>query len=158
MYYYWQIILEEVHLYEQRGYCCRYSNLQETDIFIEKMEDSTEIKSTAPPKVTYPLPAPYDHLYFTEREAECIYCILQGHTIKSTGILLNLSARTVEFYLKNIKTKMQLRTKSAITDQLSHLDFRAYAEIHPSLQALIATFHVEGDQVKKPSRSGLTIV
>ena len=149
MHYYWQAILEEVHLYEKKGYYCRYSNLQDTDIFIEKMEDSAEKKPIAEPKVIYPLAEPYDHLYLTEREAECIYCLLQGKTIKSTGILLNLSARTVEFYLKNIKTKLKLRTKSAITQQLGYLDFSTYSNIHRRLQTLMHSHICREDAPKQ---------
>ena len=34
---YWHIILEEVAHYGDKNYRCRYSNLQETDVFVEKI-------------------------------------------------------------------------------------------------------------------------
>ena len=137
MSHYWKTILEEVRYYEQKGYHCRYSNLQETDIFNENRDDTTSSAQPSSVKITYPLPAPFDHLYLTEREAECVFCLLQHHTIKSTSILLNLSARTVEFYLKNIKTKLKIRTKSALITQLQHINFGDFTEVHDTLLQLI---------------------
>ncbi|MBL97005.1 MAG: hypothetical protein CMF52_04240, partial [Legionellales bacterium] len=57
--------------------------------------------------------------------------------IKSTGILLNLSSRTVEFYLKNIKTKMQVRTKDEVLSNLSFLKFSDYPIVHDVLAELL---------------------
>ena len=45
------------------------------------------------------------HLYLTQREAECIFLILQGYTLKETATELSLSPRTIEFYFKRIKEK-----------------------------------------------------
>ena len=134
---YWQIILEEVEHYEDRGFRCLYSNLQETDIFVEKIENEYAYKAQRKPKVTYPLTGNLSHLHLTEREAECIYCLQHHHTIKSTGILLNLSSRTVEFYLKNIKTKMQVRTKDEVLSNLGTLNFNDYPIIHDALAELL---------------------
>lgn len=134
---YWTIILEEVHNYESQHYHCRYSNLQETDIFVEKMEEEQIKRTPQPPKITYSLPAPFSHLHLTEREAECIFCLQQNHTIKSTGVLLNLSARTVEFYLNNIKSKMQLRTKIELLNHLQNMDFLLFDKVHDNLSTLI---------------------
>ncbi len=134
---YWQIILDEVAHYEDKGYRCLYSNLQETDIYIEKLEEDSTQSAPRKPKIIYPLSGKYAHLHLSEREAECIYCLQHNHTIKSTAILLNLSARTVEFYLKNIKTKMQLRTKSEVLQQLSELNFSKFPELHGAMTDLI---------------------
>ena len=139
---YWQIIIDEVASYEQKGFRCRYSNLQETDIFTEKLDNDCSPKPPKRQKVTYPLPPPYDHLYLTEREAECIFCLQHSQTIKSTGTLLNLSARTVEFYLKNIKTKTGMRTKSEILQLLQNHRFDQHENIHDELLDLIKIFHL----------------
>ena len=146
---YWQIIIDEVASYEKKGFRCRYSNLQETDIFIEKLENDYSPNPSKRQQITYQLPYPYEHLYLTEREAECIFCLLHNQTIKSTGTLLNLSARTVEFYLKNIKTKMGIRTKHEILQLLQNHRFDHYENIHDELLDLIKIFHL-------PSRSAST--
>lgn len=55
-----------------------------------------------------------DELYFTQREAQCMYYILHGCTIVQVGERLNLSHRTVEFYVKNMKMKLNIQTKSEL--------------------------------------------
>lgn len=138
---YWQTILEEVQRYSIPGYTCRYSNLQESDIYRENITECLPEISPLPPKQTYPLPPPLQHLYLTEREAECIYCLKQNHTIKSTSVLLNLSARTIEFYVKNIKMKLNVRTKSELMQRLQKLDFTQFNEIHDALTDLMQSHH-----------------
>lgn len=50
-------------------------------------------------------------VYLTAREEECSLLLLEGMTLKEIAKILGLSPRTVEFYLKNIKTKLNCRTK-----------------------------------------------
>ena len=55
--------------------------------------------------------------------------ILKGKTISKVAVILELSPRTVEFYLKKMKSKLDCRTKSELmekvleSDFLSHIDF-----------------------------------
>ena len=53
-------------------------------------------------------------VYFTYRETQCMTELMRGKTIKSTGETLGLSPRTVEYYLKNMKSKLKCRTKSEL--------------------------------------------
>ncbi len=62
-------------------------------------------------------------LYLTHREAECMVHIAKGCTIRDTGERLKLSARTVEFYVKNIKKKLGCRTKSELIQRIYNSDF-----------------------------------
>lgn len=48
---------------------------------------------------------------FTKRECECIFHLQQGKSAKMTGDALCVSARTVEFHLKNACDKAQVRSK-----------------------------------------------
>ncbi len=78
---------------------------------------------------TYPLGSKYPNLYFTQREAECMMNLIKGRTISTTASALELSSRTVEFYVNNIKRKLNCRTKSDLiqkvleTDFMQHVDF-----------------------------------
>ena len=56
----------------------------------------------------------------SRRENECLYHLSQGLTMKKTAKLLELSPRTIEFYIKNIKHKTGLTKQSELV--------RAYAE------------------------------
>lgn len=144
---YWQHILDEVLSYEKKGFKCLYSNLQDTDIFFEKTESDVMEKPQKKTKITYPMPKPLQHLHLTEREAECIFCMQHNQTIKATGTLLNLSARTVEFYLKNIKVKTGLRTKSEVLALYQNYSFLNCDHIHEALLELIKIFQNQAFQV-----------
>lgn len=50
--------------------------------------------------------------YLTKNESLCLYYLVSGKTAKETAALLNLSPRTIEFYLNNIKTKTGYRTRA----------------------------------------------
>lgn len=47
----------------------------------------------------------------SNREKQCLYCVLKGKTAKETALLLSLSHRTVEYYLENVKGKLNCQNK-----------------------------------------------
>ncbi|OGT29789.1 MAG: hypothetical protein A3E87_05505 [Gammaproteobacteria bacterium RIFCSPHIGHO2_12_FULL_35_23] len=50
----------------------------------------------------------------TPRQSECLFFILRGKTIKGIAKILNLSARTVECYIEQLKLKFNCHTKSQL--------------------------------------------
>ncbi|MCH9644305.1 MAG: helix-turn-helix transcriptional regulator [Gammaproteobacteria bacterium] len=60
----------------------------------------------------------YNNVYLTSREAQCVYHMLQGCTIKDTAKHLSLSPRTVEFYVKNMRLKVNAVSKSELLEML----------------------------------------
>ncbi len=54
--------------------------------------------------------------YLTEREAQVLSHTLQKRTCKAIARKLQLSPRTIEFHLNNIKRKFQVQKKSALID------------------------------------------
>lgn len=52
----------------------------------------------------------------TAREKDCLNLIAQGYTMKSIAQKLNISHRTVETHLRNIKDKYGLNTKNQLID------------------------------------------
>ncbi len=68
------------------------------------------------------IPIPADMLYIkgkfvhvTQREREVIQLLTKGYSAKQTAGLLEISVRTVEAYLSNIRRKVGCRTKLAST-------------------------------------------
>lgn len=60
------------------------------------------------------------------RELECLFCMLRGMTAKEIGIKINLSKRTIESYIENIKNKFGCNTKSEmliIAIKLGYMNF-----------------------------------
>lgn len=52
----------------------------------------------------------------SQREKECLMMLLQGKSAKETGVLLELSSRTVESYLENTKNKLCCFSKQDLFD------------------------------------------
>ncbi|MCK4608141.1 MAG: helix-turn-helix transcriptional regulator [Gammaproteobacteria bacterium] len=71
----------------------------------------------------YHLGSEYHHSYLTKRELDCLYHLLRGQTAKGIGNALNLSRRTVEYYLDNIKGKLYCRTKSELIEKILSSNF-----------------------------------
>ena len=55
------------------------------------------------------------------REEQCAHCLLQSMSIKAIGRHLQLSPRTVEFYLENVKSKFSCKTKTELIITLARL-------------------------------------
>lgn len=73
--------------------------------------------------VAYGLGSKYGSAYFTKREAECMVLLLKGKTINSVANILKLSPRTVEYYVKNMKSKLGCRTKFELVDLVYASEF-----------------------------------
>ena len=54
---------------------------------------------------------PYQHVYVSKREAESLYWFTQGKGVREVAETLEISKRTVEYYLKNVKLKLSCRTR-----------------------------------------------
>lgn len=54
----------------------------------------------------------------SEMEKECLYYYLQGFTAKETAKMLNLSHRTIETHIANVKTKLNCHTKNELRNKL----------------------------------------
>lgn len=52
----------------------------------------------------------------TSREKECLSLIAQGYTVKNVALMLQISPRTVESHLANIKDKHGLHSKNQIVE------------------------------------------
>ncbi len=67
--------------------------------------------------------APLDGLYITHREAECAYLMLHGYTNTEVAHRLNLSPRTVEYYLKNMRDRLCCYSKIHLLRVINSTNF-----------------------------------
>lgn len=58
------------------------------------------------------------HYQFTSREIECLPLLIKGFTAKQIAEKLNISYRTVEDHINNIKQKLDVRTKNELMNLL----------------------------------------
>lgn len=53
-----------------------------------------------------------NHIHFSKREKECINLLLAGKKTSEMADMLSLSKRTVEYYIENIKCKLNVTSKT----------------------------------------------
>ncbi len=58
----------------------------------------------------------HNNKIFTDREYECLSLIAQGYTMKTTARKLQISHRTVEQHLRNLKDKLGVNTKNQLVE------------------------------------------
>jgi len=87
------------------------------NIFIEKLHqiDKKNYSSNGLPSY-YQIDQNNDPFKLSTRELECLFCILRGMTAKQIGERIQLSKRTIESYIENIKNKLGCHTKSELFD------------------------------------------
>ncbi len=108
---YWDTLVKEVM---QKGNPVKKKEkLQKTDYLIQNEQRAKK----------YILGEPLTSVYLTQREAECVFYLLQGKTMHETGLSLSLSPRTVEYYLGKIKQKLNCRKKKEVIRLISQTDF-----------------------------------
>lgn len=59
--------------------------------------------------------------YISKREIECLYFLMKGKSARETGLHLNLSQRTVEYYVNSLKDKLNCAKKSDIIEKVLKL-------------------------------------
>lgn len=64
---------------------------------------------------------PNKHL--TLRETEIVLNLLLGRTCKETARAMQLSPRTIEYYIRNMKAKLSCHTRSELLDSVLNSDF-----------------------------------
>ena len=83
---YWLNILEELQHYREPGYVCLYTNLREQGHFEDKYELDDGLEPTPPaksrPRTQFILNGLPHSLHLSKREAECVFFLLRGFTIK----------------------------------------------------------------------------
>jgi len=60
-------------------------------------------------------------VHLTTRESDCISILMQNRSMKEIGKLLNLSPRTVECHIENVKQKLEINYKSQLVDIFSNI-------------------------------------
>lgn len=63
------------------------------------------------------------NLELTQRQSQCLYYLILGMTAKQIGKIINLSPRTVEFYINQLKEKFSCRNRSELIRKAVEMDF-----------------------------------
>jgi len=75
----------------------------------------------------YYLCSPFEGVYLTFREAQCVHYTEVGFTMSDIAVRLGLSPRTVEYYVANVKRKLRVRSKEELLLALKQTHFRFFS-------------------------------
>ena len=118
---YWRAVLHEVLNKASDDYFFRYtSGGQLHEPPSDYSDDTVLMKSEKRDLRMYFLGDAYPDVYFTKREAETFFWMVQGNTIAKAAAIMDLSPRTVEFYVKNMKIKLNCASKKQLIDRVIH--------------------------------------
>ena len=124
---YWKIVLQEI-LNKTQPTCMFTAINREKGTIAFPINKKTRQKTIK----AYPLGNKYPGIAFSQREAECMVGLFKGKTIIKVAESLSLSKRTVEFYLKNMKNKLNCKTKSELLGKVIESDFMQYIDFEYS--------------------------
>ncbi len=79
----------------------------------------------------YRLGGEFGDKYLTRQEARCMVCFLRGNTVKGTAKILELSPRTVEYYVNNMKKRLDCLTKSELIYRVIETEFPYNVNLDP---------------------------
>ena len=122
--YYWNSILDEVLHKDESAQAFLYTNngrMNDLDDFSVEEDFPVDLKESRDLR-TYYLGDNYPDVYFTKREAETLFWIIQGLTIAQAARKMQLSARTAEFYVKKMKFKLSCTSKKELVDKVVQTD------------------------------------
>jgi len=63
-----------------------------------------------------------NNIKLTQRQLECLYYLVKGLTAKDTGEVMGLSYRTIEFYLKNTKAKLNCKSRVELIEKALNIN------------------------------------
>ncbi|OGT27053.1 MAG: hypothetical protein A3E54_02250 [Gammaproteobacteria bacterium RIFCSPHIGHO2_12_FULL_41_25] len=114
---YWRSIASEVLTKNAAVHACVFTNRGRMSDFLEAvLPPPRRIIRGTHRENSYYLGEDFPGIYLTKREAQCIFWLAQGLTIPEVGVKMDLSARTVEFYVKNMKLKLNCISKKELVD------------------------------------------
>ena len=86
--------------------------------------------------VRYYLGKNHPGIYLTQHEAFCVARLLQNFMDDDIGKILNLSPRTVSFYVRNVSMKLKCKDRTQLIETIRQTDFMKYLDILTKLPAL----------------------
>ena len=121
---YWQSVLDEVSHKDDNAHTfltphgVQLTNRVDALLSDDALNFSKETRELR----SYYLGDDYPNVYLTKREAETMFWIVQELTIAEAAEKMHLSARTVEFYVKNMKLKLSCANKKELIEKVLDSD------------------------------------
>ncbi len=113
---YWERVLQEVLHKDDESFPCVFTNI---DSYRAK-KPANKLKLKKRKRKMYLLGDDYPEVYFTQREAQCLYYVLKGLTARAIAKELNLSPRTIEYYVKMMRAKIGAKNKKELIVKMAN--------------------------------------
>jgi DNA-binding CsgD family transcriptional regulator len=125
---YWKRVVWEVLNKEKESIQCFFIFVKREEEALgvsSKMKKSTGTRKTRKKKkVKRYVWMERDHkTYLSCREEQCVSWVSLGKTLYEISVSLNLSVRTIEFYIKNIKSKLRCHTREQLLKMILSSNF-----------------------------------
>lgn len=119
---YWEMLLEEVLVPHKPRYFT-FANIDNKQMDSKTMiiNKSTKFRE----RYMFRLGDKYPKVHFSKREAQCMLKLLQDKLVREVAEELELSVRTVEYYIVNMRKKLGCRTKAELLGHVANSDFIA---------------------------------
>ena len=119
---YWDKVLEEVLHRDDDSYPAFFTHVKRKNPSVTICDGKISRPRKRQEMRLY-LGETYSGVYLTYRESQTMLELLKGHTIRQAADCLELSPRTIEYYIKNMKSKFKCRTKSALIGEILKTNF-----------------------------------
>lgn len=125
--FYWRAVIAEVLNKNNPNYAFIYTAIgcsQGIPLLQQKASNDqfVGLDETHLVRRTYPLGEEFKGLHLTQREMQSILGMLHGETAKETAIRLEISRRTVEYYLKNVREKLGCHCREQVMAKILRSD------------------------------------
>ena len=120
---YWEAVVQEVLHKDDKDYPFSYTNVGDLSRQSRRTQQR-KVPSKAQVGTTkyYLLGQPYPDVQLTQRELDCALVLLRDHTIVETAKIMQLSPRTVEFYIRNMRYKLRADSKQELVEKFRQTD------------------------------------
>ena len=119
---YWKAVVEEVLNKDNPEYPCYFTNIRSCEENSSRYKKLTSYAAQQEQSRHYLLAKGYEDIYFTPREMETLRYLMMGLSIKGTAEKMALSNRTVEYYIKNMRLKLEVSNKIALLRKVRELN------------------------------------
>lgn len=119
---YWELIIKEVVNKNDPETLFYYTHRRQTVDLKARKSANLAWKNQRVNKY-YSLGDKFPDVKFTQRESECMREALKGKTIPKIAEVLNLSSRTVEFYMTKLRRKVKAENKTQLITFVLQSDF-----------------------------------
>lgn len=114
----WESWLQNTNDTTTAPFLKEFASIFQNECGVHLPHETTPIVTTPPPKnVIY---VKNEAITLTNRESQCLKLVLKGKSAKQIAYELNISIRTAEIHLDNIRRKAKCRTKVELISKLQY--------------------------------------